>query len=165
MASEILSVNERNRKKDIWSLIKSTDLITLITAIAASIFGLICVYSATYSSLDDGRIISSDVRTMLISVFGGLVIAIVVSNIDYESISKFWPIIAGGCILLMIYTLLFGVAPPERPDSKCWIDLKVFYFQPSELLKVGFIISFSYHLDLVKDKINKLKGYRIEFAG
>lgn len=157
MASEILSVNERNRKKDIWSLIKSTDLITLITAIAASIFGLICVYSATYSSLDDGRIISSDVRTMLISVFGGLVIAIVVSNIDYESISKFWPIIAGGCILLMIYTLLFGVAPPERPDSKCWIDLKVFYFQPSELLKVGFIISFSYHLDLVKDKINKLK--------
>ena len=58
----------------------------------------------------------------------------------------------------MIFTLLFGVAPPERPDSKCWIDLKVFYFQPSELLKVGFIISFSYHLDLVKDNINKLKS-------
>lgn len=150
--------NDAVRKQDIWSLIKGTDFFTLLTAIAASIFGLICVYSATYSSLGSDRLISSDVRTMFISVFAGLIIAVVVSNVDYESISKFWPIIAGGCIFLMIFTLLFGVAPPERPDSKCWIDLKVFYFQPSELLKVGFIISFSYHLDLVRDNINKLKN-------
>lgn len=152
------NTNTKIQKKDIGSFIKGTDIITLLTAIAASIYGLICVYSATYSNLTDGKIITSDVRTMLISVLSGLIIAVVVSNIDYESISKFWPIIAIGCIGLMIFTLLFGVAPPERPDSKCWIDLKVFYFQPSELLKVGFIISFSYHLDLVKDNINKLKS-------
>ena len=30
-------------------------------------------------------------------------------------------------------------------------------FQSSELLKVGFIISFSYHLDMVRDKINKIR--------
>jgi rod shape determining protein RodA len=57
----------------------------------------------------------------------------------------------------MIFTYFFGVAPESRPDAKSWIDLKIFYFQPSELLKVGFIISFSYHLDLVRDKINKIK--------
>ena len=152
------NTNTKIQKKDIGSFIKGTDIITLLTAIAASIYGLLCVYSATYSNLTDGKIITSDVRTMLISVLSGLIIAVVVSNVDYESISKFWPIIAIGCIGLMIFTLLFGVAPPERPDSKCWIDLKVFYFQPSELLKVGFIISFSYHLDLVKDNINKLKS-------
>ena len=145
------------RRQNILTLIKGTDFFTLITAIAASIYGLICVYSATHSSLKAGQVISSDVRTMVISVLGGLIIAIFISNIDYESISKFWPIIAAGCVGLMIFTLFFGVAPPARPDSKCWIDLKVFYFQPSELLKVGFIISFSYHLDLVRDKINKIK--------
>ena len=145
------------RRQNILTLIKGTDFFTLFTAIAASIYGLICVYSATHSSLKAGQVISSDVRTMIISVLGGLIIAIFISNIDYESISKFWPIIAAGCVGLMIFTLFFGVAPPARPDSKCWIDLKVFYFQPSELLKVGFIISFSYHLDLVRDKINKIK--------
>lgn len=145
------------RRQNIMTLLKGTDFFTLLTAITASIYGLICVYSATYSSLNTGQVISGDVRTMIISVLGGLIIAIFISNIDYESISKFWPIIAAGCVGLMIFTLFFGVAPPARPDSKCWIDLKIFYFQPSELLKVGFIISFSYHLDLVRDKINKIK--------
>lgn len=155
--SELIENARPEKKQTVFSLIKGTDLLTLLTALAASLYGLICVYSATYSSLTSGKIISSDVRTMIISVIGGLIIALVLSNIDYESISKLWPIIAAGCVGLMIFTLFFGVAPPARPDSKCWIDLKIFYFQPSELLKVGFIISFSYHLDLVKDKINKIK--------
>ncbi|MCC8073289.1 MAG: FtsW/RodA/SpoVE family cell cycle protein [Clostridiales bacterium] len=133
------------------------DFVTIITAIIASCYGLALVYSATYSSLSDGQVISSDVRSMLVSVIGGIVVAVVVSNIDYEIISKLWPLIAAGCIALMIFTFFFGVAPSEREDAKSWLDLKIFYFQPSELLKVGFIISFSYHLDMVKDKINRIK--------
>lgn len=149
--------NSIKKEKSLTHFLKGTDLVTLFAAILASIYGLSLVYSATYASLD-GKIISGDVRSMLVSVAGGLIIALVVSNIDYEVISKLWPIIAAGCVGLMIFTFFFGVAPPSRPDSKCWIDLKIFYFQPSELLKVGFIISFGYHLDLVKDNINKLKS-------
>lgn len=130
---------------------------TLLSALIASAYGLSLVYSATHSSLKDGKIISSDVRSMIVSVLLGVIIAIIVSNIDYEIISKLWPIIAAGCAALMVYTFFFGVAPSARQDAKSWIDLKIFYFQPSELLKVGFIISFSYHLDLVRDKINKIK--------
>ena len=133
------------------------DYVTVLTALLGSAYGLSLVYSATYSNLSDGQIISSDVRSMLVSVTGGFIVAMIVSNIDYQIISKLWPLIAAGCIGLMIFTMFFGVAPPARPDAKSWIDLKIFYFQPSELLKVGFIISFSYHLDLVKDKINRLK--------
>lgn len=145
------------KEKSITHFLKGTDFLTLITAMIASLYGLSLVYSATYSKLAEGQIISSDVRSMLVSVAGGLIIAIVVSNIDYEIISKLWPLIAAGCVGLMIITYLFGVAPESRPDAKSWLDLKIFYFQTSELLKVGFIISFSYHLDMVRDKINKLK--------
>lgn len=133
------------------------NFVTLITALIASAYGLSLVYSATFSSLSDGRVISSDVRSMLVSVTGGVIIAVIVSNIDYEIISKLWPLIAAGCVGLMIFTFFFGVAPSARQDAKSWLDLKIFYFQPSELLKVGFIISFSYHLDMVKDKINRIK--------
>lgn len=133
------------------------DFVTLITALLCSFYGLSLVYSATYKNLSDGQVISSDVRSMLVSVTGGLIIAIIVSNIDYEIISKLWPIIAAGCVGLMIFTFFFGVAPSARQDAKSWLDLKIFYFQPSELLKVGFIISFSYHLDMVKEKINRVK--------
>lgn len=143
--------------KGISSLLKGTDFVTLFSAIIASMYGLSLVYSATHSNLSDGKIITSDVRSMIVSVLGGLIIAIAVSNIDYEIISKLWPIIAAGCVGLMIFTFFFGVAPSARQDARSWLDLKIFYFQPSELLKVGFIISFSYHLDLVRDKISKIK--------
>ena len=149
--------NSINREKSFFTFLKGTDFVTLLSALIASAYGLSLVYSATHSSLKDGKIISSDVRSMIVSVLLGVIIAIVVSNIDYEIISKLWPIIAAGCAALMVYTFFFGVAPSARQDAKSWIDLKIFYFQPSELLKVVFIISFSYHLDLVRDKINKIK--------
>lgn len=149
--------NSINREKSFLTFLKGTDFVTLLSALIASPYGLSLVYSATHSSLKDGKIISSDVRSMIVSVLLGVIIAIIVSNIDYEIISKLWPIIAAGCAALMVYTFFFGVAPSARQDAKSWIDLKIFYFQPSELLKVGFIISFSYHLDLVRDKINKIK--------
>lgn len=157
MSTTAIDTSGAGQKKNIWSLIKGTDFLTMLTALAASIYGLTLVYSASYSSLSDGKVISSDVRSMLVSVIGGFIISVILSNIDYDVISKLWPIVAAGCVGLMIFTFFFGVAPPSRPDSKCWIDLKIFYFQPSELMKVGFIISFSYHLDLVRDKINKIK--------
>ncbi len=149
--------NSINGEKSVSHFIKSTDFVTLFSAMLASAYGLMLVFSATYSSLTDGRLISSDVRSMLVSVAMGLFIAIAVSNIDYEIISKLWPVIAAGCAGLMVFTFFFGVAPSARQDAKSWLDLKIFYFQPSELLKVGFIISFSYHLDLVRDRVNKLK--------
>lgn len=134
------------------------DFVTTLTALIGSAYGLALVYSATYRKLDEGSIITSDVRSMLISVLGGIIVALIVCNIDYEIISKLWPIVAGGCILLMLITLIFGkAANPDRPDAKSWLDFGFFTFQSSELLKVGFIISFSYHLDMVKDHINRIK--------
>lgn len=131
----------------------------MITALIGSFYGLTLIYSATFSKLNEGQIITSDVRSTLISVAGGIIFALVVCNIDYEIISKLWPIIAGGCILLMIITMFFGVAANEsRQDARSWLNLGFFTFQTSELLKVGFIISFSYHLDMVKDHINRLKA-------
>jgi len=149
--------NSIAKEKSFSHFLGGTDFITLFSALIASAYGLALVYSATYKNLTEGKIITSDVRAMIVSVTMGLIIAIVVSNIDYEIISKLWPIIAAGCVGLMVFTLFFGVAPSARQDAKSWLDLKIFYFQPSELLKVGFIISFSYHLDMVRDRINKLK--------
>lgn len=134
------------------------DFVTAITAIIGSIYGVALVFSATYSRLPEGAIMTSEVRSMLVSVFGGIIMALIVCNIDYEIISKLWPLIAGGCVLLMIITMLFGTAAnADRQDARSWLDLGFITFQTSELLKVGFIISFSYHLDMVKEHINRLK--------
>ena len=80
--------NSIKREKSFSQLLKGTDFITLFSALIASAYGLALVYSATYKNLSGGRIISSDVRAMVVSVAMGVIFAIVVSNIDYEIISK-----------------------------------------------------------------------------
>ena len=115
-------------KKKRVGFFSGLDFVTFITALIGSCYGLALVYSATYSTLKNGAIIASGVKSMLISTLGGIIFALIVCNIDYEIISKLWPIVAAGCIGLMVITLLFGKAVnPDRPDAKSWLDLGVFY--------------------------------------
>lgn len=141
----------------IGDLFGGLDFVTLISAMFASAYGLTLVYSATYKTLKDGAIFSSEFKAMFVTVIAGIIIATILSQINYEVISKLWPIIAAGCVILMIITFFFGKAPSARQTARSWLDFKFFTIQTSELLKVGFIISFSYHLDMVKDKINRIK--------
>ena len=143
----------------IKSFIKETDKILLFLCILISTFGVLLVASATGTG---DELFSRDARVMLIAVVLGIVISLVISIIDYNFIIKLWPVIAGVCLLLMF--LLFipgvGVGPPSRPDVKTWIVLgnSGLYFQPSELVKIGFIITFSVHLDALRDNLNDLKS-------
>ena len=105
-------------KKNRVGFFSGLDFVTLITALIGSCYGLALVYSATYSTLKDGAVIASGVKSMLISTLGGIIFALIVCNIDYEIISKLWPLIAAGCIGLMVVTLLFGKAVnPDMPDA------------------------------------------------
>jgi len=133
------------------------DYITLITSITASAFGLLLVYSATYYVLDEKTKIAGSVLTMAVSIAGGMIMAFILSVINYEVISKLWPVIGVACILLMIVTYFFGTSAPGRDTARSWLNLGFFTLQTSELMKIGFIISFSYHLDLVKNNINRIK--------
>lgn len=150
-------MNKIKKRTTIGEFFSGLDFVTIITAVIASSYGLSLVYSATFSSLKEGKLFSSEFKAMFITVVGGIVIAFILSLINYEVISKLWPIVAAGCVILMIITFFFGDAPSARQTAKSWLNFGFFTIQTSELLKVGFIISFSYHLDLVKDNINKLK--------
>ncbi len=134
------------------------DKLFVFLTFAASCFGTLMVTSATRFMLTDDRIISRDAVVMIIAVAVGLLISLLVSVIDYEWIGKMWPFIGIFCILLMLFTRVFGVAPEARTDARSWIAIGTFYFQSSELVKIGFVITFAMHLELVKDTLNNVKS-------
>lgn len=142
----------------IRSFIKETDKILLFLCMLISALGVVFVSSATRTSEET---FTRDAKVMLIAVAMGVVMSIIISAIDYNFIVRLWPIIAGACLVMMF--LLFipgvGVGPPSRPDVKTWIVLgnSGLYFQPSEILKIGFIITFAVHIDTVRDSLNSLK--------
>lgn len=153
-------MDSTKRKTSFGEFFGGLDHISIITSLICSVFGFLLVYSSVYSSLNPETLLTSSVKIMLVSVLStavGIILALTLSMINYEAISKLWPFIAAACAVLMIITYFFGSGPPDRPDARSWLDFKIFTIQPSEFLKIGFIISFSYHLDLVKDKINRIK--------
>lgn len=135
--------------------IKETDKLLLSMCIIASTFGLTIVMSATRCNLTEGSSFSRDFLVMLIAVFLGIALSIVISFFDYQIFTKLWPIIAGVCTILMLLLFWLGTGPSSRPDAKTWLEIGPVNFQPSELVKIGFIITFGVHLEKLKDKINK----------
>ncbi len=138
--------------------IKETNKTLLFMCIALSSFGVLMVYSATMYSLDDGQLFSRSVMAMVIAVAVGIIIGLAVSAFELDFLTRMWPLIGFVCVALMASLFLIGKSPSERDDAISWIKIGSFYFQPSELLKAGFTVTFSVHLSTIKDDLNKLRN-------
>lgn len=152
-------MNEKSFGKRIVKNFKETDLFLMFLCFAASTYGMLLVYSATRNTLAEGQLVSSEFKSMLIAVPAGIIGAIILSYINYEYFVKFFWLIGAVGLILMIVTVIWGVAPDARQDSRCWLKITdSFYFQASEVVKIAFIITFAVHLDAVKDNINSIKN-------
>lgn len=140
---------------DIKSVFRQTDKVLLLFSIALSVFGALMVCTATF---DGESYISRDTAVMFIAMALGVFAATLISLIDYEIIYKLWWFIAGICLFLMLLLIPFGVAPDGRSDAKSWLNLGVVFLQPSEILKIGFIVTFSLHLSKLKKDLASIKN-------
>ncbi len=131
--------------------IRETDKRLLFLCITATCFGCVAVLSATRYTLSPRYFIMQ-----ILSMVLGVCAAIFISLFDFETLLKRWYIIGGAGLLLVLLTFVFGTGPAGT-DDKAWLNLGFTTFQPSELLKVCFIITFSYHLSKVAEKINKIE--------
>ncbi len=135
----------------IADFIRETDKLLFFLCVFATGYGCLAVYSAT-RYLDTLRPTFVQIIGMVI----GIVAAIVISTIDFERFTKYWYLLIGLGVIPVILTFFFGWAP-EGTDDKAWLNLGFTTFQPSELLKICFIITFATHLSAAKPTINKLK--------
>ena len=140
--------------KAIKNFIKETDKILLFLCALASAYGCVSVLSATLWTVSEGEKFSRDFLVMCAACIAGIVIALIISLIDYEFIMKMAPFIGLFCIGIMLLLFAVGVGPLERPDAKTWLKFGSIFFQPSELVKIGFIITFGVHLEKLKGNIN-----------
>lgn len=132
--------------------IREIDKVLLIFVFAASAFGCLAVMSATAYTENLRQFI-----TQLIAMLVGIALAIFISNIDYKTMQKWWFLVAAVGVVPVILTFFIGFAPAGT-DDKAWLLLPGnISFQPAELLKIAFVITFSTHLVKVKATINKVK--------
>ena len=141
---------------------KETDWVLYLACIITSVFGAFMVYSATYHTIPEGSVVARECLSTVIGSLLGIIICYIISLFDYEVIMRLTPFIMAVCLLFMISLFKFGQSPSNRSDAICWLYFKIgsfkISFQPSELLKIGFIISFTTHIDAIKDNINSFKN-------
>lgn len=130
---------------------RESDKLLMTLCFFATSYGCIAVFSTTYY-LETYR----PVLVQTLCMFAGLAAAAVISLFDIERILKSWSFIALLGVVPVILTFFIGVAP-EGTDDKAWLDLGFTTFQPAELMKICFIVTFSVHIMKIKPNINKLK--------
>ena len=96
----------------------------------------------------------------------GILVAILLSNIDYRSLVNVWPVhvvLTWGLVLptLVIRNVTLGPLTigynAGDTDNYSWYKLGGFTFQPTELAKISFILTFAMHLNNVRSRLNEPK--------
>lgn len=129
--------------------VRECDKIMFILCVFTSVFGCMAVMSATNYTGSLKQFI-----TQFVSLLLGIALAVVISLFDYSWFIKYWPAALIIGVVPVVLTFFIGYAPAGT-DDKAWLRIFGMSFQPAELLKIMFLITFAAHLDAVRDNINK----------
>lgn len=133
--------------------VRECDKVLYGLCIVAALYGGLAVLSTTYYVMGGARQLIMHLLGLTIGMIG----AVVITAIDYRKIMKLWFLILIPLVALVLLTFVIGYAPAGT-DDKAWLLLPGnISVQPAEFLKIGFVISFSWHLDKVGEKINKFR--------
>ena len=156
---------------------KRTDKTYLLLCILSSSFAVLALSSwaakqGSGFALDDvtGQIVGiGDYRRAVVQAGAaaiGLCVAVLLSNIDYRSLVKVWPVhvaVTWGMVLPTLFIRNVTVGPltigynAGDTDNYSWYKMGGFTLQPTELAKISFILTFAMHLNNVRGKINEPK--------
>ncbi len=146
--SKVTKIAEINGRKKI-------DMTLIIVVLMLVALGIIMVLSASApSALADYGNSYHYVITQGIAAILGLIAMIVISKVDYRIYQKFYWWVYLFSVLIIFSVLIPGVGM-EVSGARRWIKLG-FQIQPSEITKIGLIISLAGYFS---DKKNKLDGF------
>lgn len=111
-----------------------------------SILLLIGIYESGYVQV-------RTVQVQAIAIAIGAIGALIAAQFDPEDLAGLWRLYVPPVVLLMILTYFIGTAR-EGTNNRSWLNFSFFSIQPSEFLKIAFILTFAIHLSRVGDDLN-----------
>lgn len=150
--------------RTVRSYLKTTDKMLLFMSLSLSIFSCVLLVSLQHM----GEVTWKTVYMQMGASLVGFIVAIIMSLIDYQTMAKLWKIhvpITLGMMLLTLFTPLGQMRGGDGmgSDDRNWLNLGFISIQPSEFLKLSFILTFSLHCYKVRDHINEPKTLLLLF--
>jgi rod shape determining protein RodA len=132
----------------------SIDLNFLGTAIVLAAIGCLLIYSATW--FGDPTLSIFKRQIMWIAI--GMLLLAACAFVDYHILFDIAPILYGIGILLLLYLQFFGIL---TVNTKSWIRIGGFQFQPSEFMKVFTALMLARYFDSVDRAYLTFKSFMI----
>ncbi len=132
------------------TLSKSDGILWALAALCSG-YGLLLIASATHSFSSHKNLIIQG-GAMIAGMLGILFLLV----LDVENLEPFAKYLFVLGILMLAATLVFG---EERLGNKNWIIIGPISLQPSEFVKLIFIVTFSSHLKKVQSYINSPRAW------
>ena len=128
----------------------------LFAVTICAVISTLLIFSIAESGLSEGEGVDSSYwKTQLVSMVIGLFAAVIISLIDYRKLVKLWFIFVPISLFLVALTFTSLGYQRNGADDQAWINIGPVNLQPSEILKLAFILTFSYHLSRDEEDMNK----------
>jgi cell division protein FtsW len=126
--------------------------------------GFFIFMSASLGELAKNEVKFSSVafNQVFYGLFFGSIACLIFARIDYHVWKKYSFIFFVGSVLLTLLVFVPHVGM-EHGGAKRWIDLGFISFQPSELLKIAFVMYFSAWLTGLKEKVGTISWGLLPF--
>ena len=134
----------KKKLSGIRTFLGRADLLLFTLCLAASVFGIVIISSATHSYGS-----TSYVYIQISALVIGIVLYFLFTVIDTDIIADQWPFLVVAEILLMLLLIPFG----DQGDTgnRSWIRFLGIGIQPSEVVKVIYIVVSAKHIAWLRD--------------
>lgn len=139
-----------------FNTFKKTDSILWAFSLFCVVYGLVLILSVSISS---NNVNNNLFLVQAIAIGIGIFISILLSLTNYKTLCKFWYLWAFLSLALMAYTFKFGWSA-HGIGGNAWISIGSLNLQPSEIVKIFFMLTFAKHVFFLKSKnlLHKFKG-------
>ncbi|MDR1496244.1 MAG: rod shape-determining protein RodA [Clostridiales Family XIII bacterium] len=134
--------------------LKRIDFLLIATPAVLGVIGILSINSVT----SDNATYPRAVQVQIISFAIGYVLLVFAARFDLEHFSKFYRIIWILSILIQLTVFIPGLGE-DRGGSRAWINLGFTTLQPSELVKITFVIALAAYLRKHRDELASLMGF------
>lgn len=133
------------------------DLAFFLIVIALLVIGIIMMFSASYAwAIAEGLEGSYYAKEQIKMAVVGLAAMWFLSIVDYH-LYKTPGIAVSAYVVPVILLLLVLLVGTSEGGAQRWLVIGNFNFQPSELMKIGIVIFFAYHIEKNYDRMNRFK--------
>ncbi len=128
---------------------RRADMVLFALIMASTLFGIVIIASAT-ASYEGGSFKYVFIQSF--SMIVGIVLFVILTVLDIDVIADKWAILLPFCIVFILGLLIFGYE--DDTGNKAWYRFLGIGIQPSEIVKVIYIVLMSKHISYLKESKN-----------